>query len=584
MTLLYHEFRDRVGGFWVRFKAFFLKVWARMQQTVELCPGLILGLFCLNFFTIAWQNIHMYKTQQLTVLAIDAIFLLAGVMLLVIGIGMIPYQRLRQGLIRALLVVSVLLGALECFSIYNYQALVGAGIVTALLQTNFHEAGEFLRMYVGGKGLAGGLSLAVAFAAVYRYGHQPRITFTTRHTRSRLLPAFLLVGLGAGICLWQQYHSFVINDSLDIPAVRVGRAVDTSVRNIQAFEELKQQAAADVEITENNSDVPYVVFILGESTNRDRLHLYGYPLDNTPNFDELNRKGELAVFRDTISPQGATVAVLRELFTFYDVESDKEWYQYNSLVDVMKAAGYKTYWLSNQESSGIWGNVAQLFAGRSDVKRFTQLRESHEDGGRLDEELFPLVDEALQQSAGKNFYVLHLMGGHGLYYMRFPYIFTKFTKDDIPAPQNELSEEKRTEIAQYENAMFYNDFVVSSLLGKFQDKEAIVIYLPDHGETIYDNGSNFAGHVEENPNHQQLEVPLIFWASPKYREKHPQKWQAICAAVNRPYMTDDMIHTIMDLIGIKTPEYRPEKSVINPKFDAARKRMVRGRNYDTEMK
>ncbi|MBQ1867590.1 MAG: sulfatase-like hydrolase/transferase [Selenomonas sp.] len=584
MTLLYHEFRDRVGGFWVRFKAFFLKVWARMQQTVELCPGLILGLFCLNFFTIAWQNIHMYKTQQLTVLAIDAIFLLAGVMLLVIGIGMIPYQRLRQGLIRALLVVSVLLGALECFSIYNYQALVGAGIVTALLQTNFHEAGEFLRMYVGGKGLAGGLSLAVAFAAVYRYGHQPRITFTTRHTRSRLLPAFLLVGLGAGICLWQQYHSFVINDSLDIPAVRVGRAVDTSVRNIQAFEELKQQAAADVEITENNSDVPYVVFILGESTNRDRLHLYGYPLDNTPNFDELNRKGELAVFRDTISPQGATVAVLRELFTFHDVESDKEWYQYNNLVDVMKAAGYKTYWLSNQESSGIWGNVAQLFAGRSDVKRFTQLRESHEDGGRLDEELFPLVDEALQQSAGKNFYVLHLMGGHGLYYMRFPYIFTKFTKDDIPAPQNELSEEKRTEIAQYENAMFYNDFVVSSLLGKFQDKEAIVIYLPDHGETIYDNGSNFAGHVEENPNHQQLEVPLIFWASPKYREKHPQKWQAICAAVNRPYMTDDMIHTIMDLIGIKTPEYRPEKSVINPKFDAARKRMVRGRNYDTEMK
>lgn len=439
-------------------------------------------------------------------------------------------------------------------------------------------------MYVGWRGAAVGVGALVVLAAIYRYGYQPRFTVMTRHNRNRLLPAFLLAGLGAGICLWQQYHSFVINDSLDIPAVRVGRAIDTSVRNIQAFEELKQQAAADVEITENDSDVPYVVFILGESTNRDRLHLYGYPLDNTPNLDELSRQGELAVFRDTISPQGATVAVLRELFTFHDVESDKEWYRYNNLIDVMRAAGYKTYWLSNQESSGIWGNVAQLFAGRSDVKRFTQLRESHEDGGRLDEELFPLVDEALQQPAEKNFYVLHLMGGHGLYYMRFPYLFTKFTKDDIPAPQKDLSEEKRTEIAQYENAMFYNDFVVSSLLGKFQDKEAIVIYLPDHGETIYDNGSNFAGHVEENPNHQQLEVPLIFWASPKYREKHPQKWQAVCAAVNRPYMTDDMIHTIMDLLGIRTAEFNPAKSVINPKFDGGRKRIVRGKNYDTEMK
>ena len=218
------------------------------------------------------------------------------------------------------------------------------------------------------------------------------------------------------------------------------------------------------------------------------------------------------------------------------------------------------------------------------MRRYTQLRESHEEGGRLDEELFPLVDEALQQPAAKNFYVLHLMGAHSLYYLRFPYIFTKFSPDDIPAPQNDLPEEKRTEIAQYENALFYNDFIVSSLMGKFQDTEAIVIYLPDHGETIYDNGSNFAGHVEENPNRQQLEVPLVFWASPAYRQKHPEKWQAICAAVDRPYMTDDMIHTLLDILDIRTPEYNPAKSVINPAFAADRKRIVRGRDYDADMK
>lgn len=360
--------------------------------------------------------------------------------------------------------------------------------------------------------------------------------------------------------------------------------MDTSVRNIQAFENLKQQASADVELTANGSDVPYVVFILGEATNRDRLHLYGYPLANTPNLDELAAKGDIAVFRDTISPKSATVPVLRELFTFHDVESDQEWYHYNSLIDVMKAAGYRTYWLSNQESSGIWGNVAQLFAGRSDVKQFTQLRESHEDSGKLDEELFPLLDQALKKPAAKNFYVLHLMGGHGLYYMRFPYSFSKFTKDDVPAPQDVLSDERRTEIAQYANAMYYNDFVVSSLIGKFQDKEAIVIYLPDHGETIYDDGGNLAGHVDENPNHQQLEIPMIFWASPAYKAHHPEKWQAICAAVNQPYMTDDMIHTIMDLLDIRTAEFNPAKSVINPLFDRSRKRMIHGRNYDTEMK
>ena len=565
-------------------KATGLKLWARVQRIVEYRFGRLLILYALNFFTIAWQNIHMYQTQQLAVLGVDALFLLAGVTVFVILLGLVPGKRLQRLLFEAAFGLSVLLAALECFSIYNYQSLVGAGIVTALLQTNPHEAGEFLRMYVGMKGLVAALLLIAAIAAGRRWLQEPRLTLSTRHRRSRALPIFLAAGLGAGICLWQQYHSFVVNDSLDIPAVRFGRAVDTSVRNIQAFENLKQQASADVELTANGSDVPYVVFILGESTNRDRLHLYGYPLPNTPNLDELAAKGDIAVFRNTISPQSATVAVLRELFTFNDAESDQEWYHYNNLIDVMKAAGYRTYWLSNQESSGIWGNVAQLFAGRSDVKRFTQLRESHEDSGKLDEELFPMVDEALQQPAMKNFYVLHLMGGHGLYYMRFPYIFSKFTKDDVPAPQNELSDEKRTEIAQYENAMYYNDFVVSSLIGKFQDKEAIVIYLPDHGETIYDNGSNFAGHVEENPNHQQLEVPLIFWASPSYKARHPEKWQAICAAVNQPYMTDDMIHTIMDLLNIRSAEFNPAKSVINPAFDSSRKRMVRGRDYDAEMK
>lgn len=568
----------------MRVKACILRLWARMQQAAESRPGLIFSLFGLNFFTIAWQNIHMYKGGQLAVLGIDALFLLAAVTLVVTVLGSIPVRKVRKVLVALVLGGSAVLAALECFSIYHYDALVGAGIITAVLQTNGQEAGEFLRMYVGWSGLGIMLLFFGGWGALRRYPLKLPLCPLSRHWRSRALPLFLLAGGVAGICLWQFYHSFVINDSLDIPAVRVARAMDTSVRNIQAFEELRQQASADVTITANDSDVPYVVFILGESTNRERMHLYGYPLENTPNLDELAAKGEIAVFRDTIAPQGATVAVLRELMTFNDAESDKEWYAYNNLIDVMKTAGYRTYWLSNQESSGIWGNVGQLFAERSDVRRYTQLRESHEEGGRLDEELFPLVDEALQQPAAKNFYVLHLMGAHSLYYLRFPYIFTKFSPDDIPAPQNDLPEEKRTEIAQYENALFYNDFIVSSLMGKFQDKEAIVIYLPDHGETIYDNGSNFAGHVEENPNRQQLEVPLVFWASPAYRQKHPEKWQAICAAVDRPYMTDDMIHTLLDILDIRTPEYNPAKSVINPAFAADRKRMVRGRDYDAEMK
>lgn len=564
-------------------KRFLLRAWARGTHIAEHEAGLLAVLYVLNLAPIAWLNIHMYKGEQLGVLAADAVFLLGGVLLYILVLGFIPVRRLRRFLFAASFFLSLLLGGLEFFSIVQYSSLIGAGIVTAVLQTNPREAGEFLRMYVGWQGVASSILLVAAGVFIYRRLGRCRIPFLSRHRLSHALPFVFLASLLAGTILLSEYYSFIINDSLDVPVVRVSRAATTSVENIQAFEKLKNEAASDVEITENRSDTPYVVFILGESTNRARMHLYGYPLENTPNLDELAAKGELAVFRDTISPEAATVAVLRKLLTFADMDSSKPWYEYNNMIDVMKAAGYRTYWLSNQESSGIWGNVAQLFAGRSHYSRFTRLRESHEDNGIYDEALFPLVDEVLAQPAAKNFYVIHLMGGHGLYYMRFPYLFSKFTADDMPPPQDTLSLEKRTEIAQYENALFYNDFVVTSLMGKFADKDALVVYIPDHGEAVYDHGS-FSGHVEEHPTKETLEVPMIFWAAPAYRAHHPEKWQALQAAVNRPYMTDDFIHTLLDLLDIRTPEYDAKKSVINPAFVPRPHRMVQGHDYDTEMK
>lgn len=568
------------GGVKKRLLFFF----GRVQQAVERKIGHILSLFLLNYFTIFWANYHAYQLDQIWVVLVDGIFLLVGTGIYVVLLAQIPFGCLRKGLFFLSFFLCALLGGLEIFSIYNYQALIGAGIVTAVMETNPKEAGEFLERYLGWKGAL----LVAAGAVFFRWGYRRlsgmRFTLMRRHWQNRLLPVMFLAGILAAASLWNGYHSFVINDSLDIPVLQVQRAVGRALTDIEVYEQMDGEMEHSVEITGNQGTIPHVVFVLGESTYRGRMHLYGYDLENTPNLDALAETGELVVFRDVISPKSATVAVLKELFTFHDWEVGKEWYQCNNLMDVLKAAGYKTYWLSNQESSGIWGNVAQLYANRCTKKAYTALRESREDYGRLDEELFPLVEGALAEAGEKNFYVIHLMGGHGLYYMRFPYLFTKFTAEDIHGPQAELPEEKRTELAQYANALYYNDYVVSSLFDMFRQKNAIVIYLPDHGETIYDDGSNFAGHVEENPNKYTLEVPLIFWASDTFRARYPEKWASVQNAALRPYMTDDMIHTILDLMDIRTPEFDASKSVIHPDFDGQRRRVVGQKDYDASMR
>jgi len=553
-----------------------LRLSSHLQQIFEHNFLFIFAIFLTNYITVSWSLLH---NGQFEVSFIYGFTIFLGSVLLTFLLSLIRHRHFRQLIKAILLTGSLVFFFLECFAIYNYNTLIGTGIINAILESNPREANEFLKMYIGIKGLFLLVFVIALFWSAKKYRLLKRLRLS-RKRQTRLILLALGCSIIASIRLVTAYEPLFFAETLDLPALRVYMAAQTARRNIEAYQELENKVSADIDLKENNSQIPNVVFILGESTNRGYMHLYGYNLPNTPNLDELDAKKEIAVFHDVISPHSTTIASLKVLFTFCDYESPNEWYDYHNLIDVMQAAGYKTHWLSNQESFGIWGNVAELFAKRSNVHEFTRMRDSREDFGSLDEELFPMIDKAKQQSAAKNFYVLHLMGGHGAYYSRYPYSFAKFGPQDIT---RNVSDEKKLVLAQYANALYYNDYIVSSIFDKFRDSESLVIYLPDHGETVYDD-SELAGHVEENPNRYMLEVPLIIWASDSFKAKHPEKWAAIQAAVNRPYMTDDIIHTILDLTDIKTMEYDPAKSIVNRAFDAERPRMNQGRNYDTEIR
>lgn len=551
-----------------------MKLVGRAQRFFSKNAGFIFLFFLVNYFTMAWSLAKLDRIEVMV--GYGFTLFLASFMVTAL------LQQLRRPLfirlVKALLIVICFVPFfIESFVMYNYQALIGAGIVNSILETNSQEAVEFLHMYIGVKECA---AVAVALVVLFycrRFRVLSRIHIS-RRVQSRILALVLLVSFGYAVRMTFVYTAFFFDDIL--PIQRVYASTSVAVKNMQAYHKLSSQLSTDIQITENQSTIQNIVFILGESTNRNHMHLYGYNLPNTPNLDALNEKGELGVFRNVVSPHSTTIAVLSKLFTFCDHESDKDWYEYNNLIDVMNTAGYKTHWLSNQESSGIWGNIAQIYAEHSTMHKFTRIRDSHDDYGILDEELFPLIDDAIvNRSPDRNFYVTHLMGGHGLYYNRYPYSFNKFTADDISL---DISPRYREIVAQYDNALYYNDYIVSNIIEKFRDKEALVIYVPDHGEAVYDEGG-FAGHIEENPNRHMIEIPVIMWASPSFREKYPEKWAEIQAAVDRPYMTDDMIHTVLDLADIHTPEYDPAKSIVNRAFDASRPRIFNDLNYDTQI-
>lgn len=354
--------------------------------------------------------------------------------------------------------------------------------------------------------------------------------------------------------------------------------VEQAVEDAIAFREIYTNMQNNVQIVDKGRDIPNIVFILGESTSKGHMSLYGYPLETTPKMDKKAKNNELYVFKDVISPHAYTIGSLREVFTFHNYEATNKWYECNNLFDIMKKAGYKTYWLSNQETSGQWANVALAYANRCDYKKFTGIRQSYEKSYRADGELLPLLYEAMNNDSDKNFYVLHLMGCHGEYENRYTPDFAKFS--DVDETKGIIkTQEAKTKRAQYDNAILYNDTIVTQVMEAFKDKDAIVIYMPDHGEEVYDL-KNFNGHSDDNPTKSMLEIPFVIYTTEKFKQKYPLVDAQIRASVDKKYMTDDLIHTILDITGIKTPEFQETRSIINPYYNQERKRIFLDKDYD----
>ena len=129
-----------------------------------------------------------------------------------------------------------------------------------------------------------------------------------------------------------------------------------------------------------------------------------------------------------------------------------------------------------------------------------------------DEKLLPLLDDYLKlNQQPKQYYTIHLEGTHENFWRRYPKSFAKFTAEDEPG---ESDEQKKMQ-SEYDNAVYYNDYVVDEIIRRFEDKNAIVFYISDHGMDLYDTG-DFAGHSsEEKGSYHMIEVPFIVWASPR---------------------------------------------------------------------
>ena len=335
---------------------------------------------------------------------------------------------------------------------------------------------------------------------------------------------------------------------------------------------------------------PNIVLIIGESYGKLHSQQYGYFMPTTPRQIKREKSGLLVPFSDVVAPWNLTSFVFKNVFSLHVVGEKGEWCDYPLFPSLFRKAGYHVTFITNQFlpkakqavydfSGGFFLNHPELSEAMFD-SRNQQLYLF--DRGLLDD-----YDKNQQQhNTEHNLIIFHLLGQHVKYNQRFPSDRRHFTAEDYEKKRADLNGKQRNVLADYDNAILYNDSIVDAIISRFEDKEAIIIYMPDHGEECYEGNRGFicrnhSAAIDYDLAHYEFEIPFWIFCSYKYAAKHPDIYKEIIGAKNRRFMTDALPHMLLYLAGIHTKDYHAEYNILSPQYNEMRPRILKNTtDYD----
>ena len=338
----------------------------------------------------------------------------------------------------------------------------------------------------------------------------------------------------------------------------------------------------------------HIVFVIGESYNKHHSQLYGYNHETTPRQVALHKKGNLIPFTDVIAPFNLTSFVFKNIFSVHAVGDKGDWCDDPLFPELFRRAGYRVAFITNQFlpqakeavydfSGGFFLNNPILSKAQFDVRN-TKLYKF--DAGVI-RDYDQIVKKDIEQHPDvPRLTILHLKGQHTNYHDRFPKDRKHFNEKDYKKDWPEMSKRCRMLLADYDNATLYNDSIMSEVIKRFEDEDAIVVYMSDHGEEAFGDGMEIFGRnhsatIDFRLAHEEYEIPMWIWYSNEYAKKHPDIVKQVKEACHRPFMTDNISQVLLYLAGIKSTHYRDDYNVLSDEYNTQRPRIIKNSvNYD----
>lgn len=456
---------------------------------------------------------------------------------------------------------------IDSFLIVNFNLIFTQNAVGIIAETTPEETKSFLSTYLTFWNIL--LIIGAVFATIWIISWLARKMVNNKPIA---VTSMVLSILGASVYLFMVYkHATTGGGDLSVSQLhsfsRYGYSLvifKNAHEDIKTLREINRAVVAE----RQEQDAPTVVVVIGESFSIYHSSLYGYPKQTNPLLSERVSDGSMVVFDNVVSISDHTGVVM---YSVYVANGSSAPSSGNVLFPVcFRKAGYKTALLDNQYFVGnglTWINDEKL----SDIMFDYRNKESVGLDNNLIKEL-PTVSEP-------QLVVIHLMGQHYTYEIRYPSEFKRFSASDY---SGDLTDAEREIVAHYDNATLYNDYVVDNVIKKFEDKNCIIVYFSDHGEEIYEI-DDFMGHgnAAQRPTLKyQMTVPLMVWTSKAYQTLHPDVVQRLKDAEHKPIFTDNIPHFLFDVAGIKTEYFAPELSFVNDNYKPATRRVLGSIDYD----
>ena len=511
-------------------------------------------------FLTAFGNLTFFdkvlKTYELSADNAPALISVAAIMVAIspVLLALTCFWRTTK----PVLIVVLLLSSLVASFMDSYGVIIGTEMLQNVARTDLAEARDLINL----KLLAYFILLGVIPAfAVGRIPLRWRGLRVEVLARLKLLAIIVLFMVGTVLAFGGFYASLArehkllrsfINPAYYLYSVVLYSHDMLAVSNPQALAVI----GADASVAANDPRRELFILVIGETARADRFSLNGYERDTNPKLQAAN-----AVNFPNFWACGTSTAIsVPCIFSLIGEDNfdTKTAASQENLLDVLQRAGVSVLWMdNNSDSKDVALRVPYKSYKSPDVNPLCN--PECRDVGML-----PALQKHIDEHPkGDIFVVLHQMGNHGpAYYKRYPPEFERFK----PACQSaDLSQCSREEIGNaYDNAILYTDYFLGEiieLLKRNDDKfETGMLYVSDHGESLGENGVYLHGLPRAIAPDAQLHVPAVMWLGQGYDEVN---LSAVLQKRGNRYTHDNIFHTILGFLEVKTSIYRPQLDILD---------------------